>query len=262
MLKRVTIGLICLLLCCMNLALATENEGVDDAAGVLSAATAKDLASLNETLETNTGLRIALVTKHFLGGKNKNTYAREMLNRLSKGNETILLIMIIGEEDYCIASGQEAQKIISKEMADTLLAKYFRAPYLQRNYDEAVGNLMIKLTEQVSVKLNKTIKIKDRFRFSSGLAVPENEPTKQISKQTNNLNSFFSSSDQSQYKGEEKDDEEESNLLNVLIFFAVFYFIFYKKKNSRMNPGCGCGCSPFHSLFALFGLSKLFGMRK
>lgn len=140
--------LVCLLVCALMftsaVAEAPASQGaVTDLADVLSAETASDMETLSQRLQKVTGGKLYVLTRHFLGGQDVNTYGQEVFEAWKLGKNDALLLLVIGEETYALIQGSEAQKNLSSgDALRTFLSNNLSAAYRARNYDQAVGNCM------------------------------------------------------------------------------------------------------------------------
>ncbi len=130
---------------------------VTDLANVLGTQTATDIAELSTRLSTQTGSSLYVVTRHFLGGADTKAYARELFGRWGLTQNDALLLMVIGEDSYALVLGDALQSIMPAEVQSTTLSTTFRTPYLNRQYDQAVAGLSLKLVEQISRSYNTTV---------------------------------------------------------------------------------------------------------
>ena len=53
---------------------------------------------------------MAVDIRHFLGGAEAGAYARRLLNELPDPDDSLLLLVVVGEESYALAAGTQADK--------------------------------------------------------------------------------------------------------------------------------------------------------
>ena len=123
---------------------------VTDLAGVLGEKTAQDFAALSERLQAACGARLHVVTRHFLGGQDAAAYAQGLFDSWGLEGQDVLLLMVIGEENYALAVGRQARQALSADTQTSLLATHFRAAFLNRQYDEALADPVYDRIAQVT----------------------------------------------------------------------------------------------------------------
>ena len=55
----------------------------------------------------------------------------------------MLLLAVVGEETYAVASGTGAERILGRDARDTLLSRHFRPAFQARDYDAAVADFLL-----------------------------------------------------------------------------------------------------------------------
>jgi uncharacterized membrane protein YgcG len=246
-------------------AFAQEVPAVRDSAAVLGAATLKDAKALVSRTEEITGITLAVETRHFLGGAEVSAYAQRLLNETSDPNNTLLLLMVIGEENYALAAGSGASKLLNTAARETLLSTQFRSPFLARDYDRAVSAFLSRAAGQLADATGKTIDQEGLFGqvkapTPAPTAAPQSTgPYKRVS--IFDLNSILGEQltptsvphTQAQSKNEDK-----GLSLGSIVFIGIILSMFFGRK----NRGGGCGCGPLGWIAGVFGASKLFGWRR
>lgn len=202
-----------------------------DMAGVLSDSTAADLAALNERMSSG---RLMVVTRHFLGGKDAGAYARELLDSADSEGGAVLLL-VIGEEDYALALGEQIAKALPAESQQSLLARNFRTPYLNRAYDEAVADFALAFAGQVSRAWGESIDLDGLFGRIGLSATPAPQQWSSQSDTNARWQDFFGEDFPENTAGRDREAEREEGLSFVSIIFwaALIYFLFFRKRKRR-----------------------------
>ena len=205
---------------------------VTDLAGVLGEKTAQDFAALSERLQAACGARLHVVTRHFLGGQDAAAYAQGLFDSWGLEGQDVLLLMVIGEENYALAVGRQARQALSADTQTSLLATHFRAAFLNRQYDEALAELAVQLAQTVAKAQGETLNVNGLF----GIAAIQSTPKPQSSW------SFFSQQDwqEEDWPIEEEFSSHSSfNWRGWLIWGLLIYFVFFRKKKRTYNFGHG-----------------------
>lgn len=144
---------------------ARAGSVVDDAA-VLDAQTVRDIDALN-ALQADTGLACHVVTRHFLGGAEAQSYCDGLFDAWALGEEDALLLLVIGEEKYAFSAGGAISQSLSGDRLNALLSGKLRTPYLTaRDYDGAVGAFLLGLAEASAQARGKTARTDGLFGTS------------------------------------------------------------------------------------------------
>ncbi|MBR0407517.1 MAG: TPM domain-containing protein [Clostridia bacterium] len=211
---------------------------VADLAGVLGESVITDLETLSSRLSAVTGGKIYVLTRHFLGGVNASNYAKKVFDVWALGANDALVLMVIGEETSAMALGSEAGKALPNDTQISLLANHFRTPFLARQYDEAVSQLALNVSQSLAKAKGQTLDVTGLF----GQAVIQSTPQPQ--KAEDWWYGMFARDD---YDARENDDDrywqdwrnewnyEETriNWRSVIIWGLVIYFLFFRKKRRR-----------------------------
>lgn len=250
-------------------ALSVDNP-VDDLAGVFSTEFVSDLSRYAQLMREKLGIPFSVVTRHFLGGKNIQTYANQTLESLPDSDKAILLVLVIGEESYAIAIGDESHQFLSPEKAEALLNDYFRTPYLSdRAYEKAVASFTLQagnyLEGRLGIRMNAASSLSP---YTKSVADELVLPTIQPHNSENIFGSIFENASKSREDAKrydedaryaEEDDEKGLSLFQIALIGFVLYKIFGRgKKNNKQGKGCG----PLGWIFGAWGVSKFFGWRK
>ena len=266
--KRVLSLLILLAVFIMSLSspVQAQEQAAEDLAYVLSPDLIKEINRLGEQFDNQLGFRLKIITRDFLGGVNAQHYTdTNFAYKDMQGG--ILLVVVIGEEDYAITLGERASKFLTKGKAENLLTTHFRTPFLKdRDYDKALAAFLVNLAEHFSVQGVWDIKPSTALRAIAGISGEDiNKATAAPASESSWLDSIFADKkeieEQARQYGEDvkdaaKEDEKGLSLFQIALIGFILYKIFGKKRNGRG------GCGPLSWIFGTWGLSKFFGWRK
>ena len=208
-----------------------------DQASVLSEQISKELDTLNERTEKAFGGHIYVYACHFLGGMSVKEYANGLFDRWQLGDNDALLLMVIGEESYALASGQGVQKALSGENGDVLLGTYFRTKYLARSYNEALNTLLPEMASKMAAQLGADLDTSGLFGTS--VVEPTKAPTTSFN-WSDFVSSAFTDSSETDKQNDGIDKEEKStgfSLKKVLLIAVILYFLFGRRKPKRRGGG-------------------------
>lgn len=131
----------------------TELFYVADFAGVLKSDTADYIVEKNDKLYKSNGAQIVVVTVDFLGGANIENYAYKLFNEWKIGssdkNNGVLLLLVIGEEDYWAVQGKGLERSLSSSTLGSLLNNYLEDDFARQNYDAGVRKVFDAIYNQI-----------------------------------------------------------------------------------------------------------------
>ena len=239
--KIMALLLACLLLVCSLFSAQGEIQypdaqgNVTDLAGVLTQETEQDLISLSALLEKETQGKLFVVTRHFLGGKDASLYAQGLFDHWQLKENDGLLLMVVGEERFALALGENAKKALPDESRTALLGA-FRTAYLGREYDRATAELASSLASSLSQAQGKSLSLAGLFGQEAPSFTPAPKSWEQVRQEVSGLwlDMFGEVTDEVK-EWEEKQNQEEvkSNWKTVLIWGLVIYFLFFRKKKRK-----------------------------
>ena len=142
---------LCLLLCLTTATAAwaivepPPEVYVGDYADVLSAETEQLIIEENERLEALTGAQIVVATVDFLDGMEIEDYAYTVFNEWGIGdaekNNGLLLLLVIGEENYWAMQGDGIYRALTSGMLDEYLFTYLEDDFAVGDYDAGVAKV-------------------------------------------------------------------------------------------------------------------------
>ena len=272
MLKRiitcfVALALIFVLTTAQAASYPARRGAVNDDAAVLSDSTAADV----DTLNARGYGEYTVVTRHFLGGADAQTYCDGLFSAWSMGEDDLLLLLVIGEERYAVAMGSRVAAAISSEQLNSLLSSRLRQPFLQdRDYDGAVGSFLLAAAIQVARYQGATLNTAGLFGTAAASTstgtTAQNQATSLFSNWSGNWWSGFFSDDEWDDTSEwtfstsnESDFEERSGFsFGKLILIAVVLWLIMR--NRRRNGKSGLGAAGWGA--AMLGADQVArGMR-
>lgn len=238
---------------------AEEAQVVRDGAALLAPQTVNQLIELSDALEEQTGFRLSVDVRHFLGGAQPDAFAQTLLSQRQDKENTLLLLAVIGEERYALAAGSNVLRALPQDAQQSLLSRWFRTPFLNRRYDDAVLTVMAQAAAQMAIAKGvalsaeplvtpaptaapstgyKTIQLPD-FGLDDVLREPLRPTPRPV-------------------RDDQDSRDRGMSIGSIIVIGLVLSSLFGKKRNGRG----GCGCGPLGWIFGVFGLSKFFGWRR
>lgn len=124
---------------------------VADFANVLSQDTENLIIDRNDALYQATGAQIVVATVDFLDGAEIEDYAYRMFNEWQIGdaekNNGVLLLLVIGEENYWAVQGKGLEKTLSSGTLDEILQTYLEPDFAEADYDEGARKTFLALAD-------------------------------------------------------------------------------------------------------------------
>ncbi len=224
---------------------------VNDDAGVLSEQTASDIEQLN-TLADAADIAFVVATRHFLGGTEAQSYCDQLFSAWNLDKNTVLLLLVIGEERYAVTAGANVISLIGREQINSFLASKLRTPYLNdRDYDGAVGSFLLAMTAQAAKNSGVTVKTSGLFGTAaqSSVQTESAESTKSDSSWydwTGDWWSGFFSTDDTEYyqnssleflpeKQEHYDNGSGFSIGKLIVIVLILWFILRRRKAKGKN---------------------------
>jgi len=126
----------------LNIPEPTDIFYVADYAGVLKQDTIDYIVSKNDALYDQTGAQIVIATVDFIDGADIEDYAYEMASKWAVGsaekNNGVLLLLVIGEDNYWAVQGKGLESHLSSSTLGQLLYDYLEEDFAAGNYNDGV----------------------------------------------------------------------------------------------------------------------------
>jgi len=146
-------GALILCLCLLGTPLALAAEIVDpsdsfyvaDYADVILPETEEYIVNYNNSLASQTGAQIVVVTIDFLDGMDIEDYSTELFNEWGIGdaekNNGLLILLAIGEQNYWATQGTGISTALTSSLLDEYLYNYLETDFAAAKYDAGVRKL-------------------------------------------------------------------------------------------------------------------------
>ena len=106
---------------------------VSDNANIFPEQTVFDLNTFHDTLKNKTGVKLWVVTVHFLDGMNVSDFGREVFRQWNLGDDDLLLLASAGDEECITIAGPTLEKRFSQDSRQFLLNSYFLNDFRMKN---------------------------------------------------------------------------------------------------------------------------------
>ena len=134
---------------------------VADYANVIGDDTTKYIIEINETLYEQTGAQIVLVTVDFLDGMDIEDYAYTLFNEWGIGssasNNGVLILLVIGEDNYWMSCGSGLESYLTPSYMGDLLYYYLEDDFAARDYDSGAIKVFDATAESLASYYNVTL---------------------------------------------------------------------------------------------------------
>lgn len=225
---------------------------VTDAAAVLSSSTVLDLRELAKILDDEGTLQLYVVTVDFLDGAQLSGYAEGLREKWDLDSDALLLLMAVGEDKFGLFGGDDVNDHLSPSVQQKLLSTSFETPFLRQDYDGAIAALMPALTTEIGKAWKEDIAIAGLFGTVGKTSFStENDWLDRAVE-------YASSHDWYSQRAREEAVDTGVSMGKVILTVVLLLIIFGNRGKRRNREGCGCGCMPFSSLLAGWGLWKLW----
>lgn len=246
---------------------------VSDNATIFSKDTVDDLNTFHNTLKNETGVKLWVVTVHFLDGQDIAAFGQDVFRLWNLGDEDLLLLMSSGDEEAVTIAGSTLERRLSKDSQQQLLNFYFLKDFQSEQYESAFRGYIPKLATSLGNSYGQTVSTSDLFGIPA--ASPTAAPTVAPSNNNNSWmdflpggSKFFSEWEKNDKKPEtpsrpyHQDRSSGFSLGSLFILFILFSLIFGSRRRRLGRGHMGCGCGPLGWIFAGLGLNELFKNRR
>ena len=160
-------------LAAVNVVSPTDDFYVNDAAGVLSAATKGHIVLNNDALNEACGAQIVIVTVDSVGDATMEEYASTLFDEWNIGssekNNGLLLVMSIDDDDYWMTEGKGLRSAITAGDIGELLDTYLEPYFAEKDYDDGAKALFDATFAAVCKAEGLNLKV-DQNAYASYLA--------------------------------------------------------------------------------------------
>lgn len=133
----------------------------NDWANVIDEDVEKKINEANNKLEETNGSQIFVVTVDFLDGEDIDDYAYNLFNEWNIGsaeyNNGVLLLLVIGEEDYYCLQGSGIEDTLSTGVLQNILDDYLEPDFAIGNYSDGVEKTFEQLYEKAIKSIGEPI---------------------------------------------------------------------------------------------------------
>ena len=181
--KRLSLFILCLLLCCAPALAAdipepTEDFYVYDGAGVLDYEAEGHIVFCNDELDAACGAQVVFVTVGTVGSSAIDDYARELFNRWEIGDgrtqNGVLVLMAIDDDNYYALPGAGLDLELGAGTLKQYLDEYLEPDFADRDYDAGARKLFDALFERVADICGADVSLADGDkRFEAYLATED-----------------------------------------------------------------------------------------
>ncbi len=120
-----------------------------DEAQVLSAELEEDINEKGQTIFLQSGCRFAVAVVDFLGGKSIEQYSRDIYLKNEMGDNGVLLVVSVAEENYHIIQGEALKSRLSDAVLKEILDKKVEQSFQDGEYQKAVSTAYQSITEEL-----------------------------------------------------------------------------------------------------------------
>ena len=134
---------------------------VADYANVIGDDTERYIIEINDSLYDQTGAQIVLVTVDFLDGMDIEDYAYTLFNEWGIGssasNNGVLILLVIGEDNYWMSCGSGLESYLTPSYMGDLLYYYLEDDFAARDYDSGATKVFDATAESLASYYNVTL---------------------------------------------------------------------------------------------------------
>ena len=133
---------------------ASESFFVNDTADVINSDTEEYILSAAENLYIETGAQVVVATVNFTDGIEIENYAMQMFNEWGIGssdrNNGLLILLVIGEENYWVTPGTGLEDLFSGGKLKLILDEYLEPDFAAADYDAGVRKTFDAVLEELN----------------------------------------------------------------------------------------------------------------
>jgi len=150
-----------------------EKRGVvTDDANVLDARTIEDIEEYADMVEDETDVNIHVAMVHFTDGMDVKKYGDALFEKWDLEEEDMLILGVIGQDDFTMILGKDVEKKLSASGVDNLLytSTSFSSLFAAQQYDAALGNLFAGMISLLNKEYREDMEMDGLFEHVTGLA--------------------------------------------------------------------------------------------
>lgn len=122
---------------------------VNDIADVLSAEDEEYINNISNILFEQTNSKLYIAAVDFLGGKSIEQYSLDLYEKIKMGDNGLLAVFSIAEENYYVIQGTELTQEFSNDQIDELLKEFVEQDFESENYEKAIMSFYKAATEKL-----------------------------------------------------------------------------------------------------------------
>ncbi len=133
----------------------SESFFVNDMADVIDADTETYIIDAASALYTDTGAQVVVATVNFTDGIEIENYAMQLFNAWEIGasdrNNGLLILLVIGEENYWVTPGEGLEDVFSGGKIKLLLDDYLEPDFAAEDYDAGARKIFDAVIEELEL---------------------------------------------------------------------------------------------------------------
>lgn len=159
----------------------TDSFFVADYADVIDEADENHIIDRNAALSEATGAQIVIATVEFIGSTPIDDYCYELFNEWGIGDKDkdngVLLLMVIGAEDYYIMTGTGLGQLLPGGVLGNMLDEYLEPDFASGDYSAGAVKIFDELYDSVAAYYKFGTDTSGQTGGDVGLSAAEPEPT-------------------------------------------------------------------------------------
>ncbi|MGI6005199.1 MAG: TPM domain-containing protein [Christensenellales bacterium] len=132
----------------------TQDFYVNDFARVLDADTKREIVEANDELDNAFGAQIVVATVDYTDGQDIEDYSYDLFNEWGIGssdeNNGVLLLLVIGQEDYWCTVGTGLENVLTADVIGDILWDHLEEDFASENYSRGVLSTFNALFNEVA----------------------------------------------------------------------------------------------------------------
>ena len=254
----------------------TDGGTVTDEAGVLSEPMRREIEAFAALAHARAGIKMQVVTVHFLDGLNVQNYANQLFHHWELGEKGFLLLAAVGEDSFATASGEGFKKTASDRNVQLLLGTLgFGRLLREQQYEDAFGRFFAAFGQLLGKQFSEDRDYQRLFTAYQEGAEPTPRPpatppppepapqAPQPPRPPQRVPSIFSAIVYENNARQKARENEGLSFGGLVVLVILIWLVFGGNKAARRGRRMmGCGCGPLSWIVSLFGISRLLGRRR